>query len=654
MNQRRDSHPSLSLLITLFSVFVAISADLQPAFARSADEMPPPKAAPRYPVSREKLFEDAVTPPPKTRAGSASTRTAKGEMAGTAQALDGASLRLGSTELRLAGLIVAPVTEPSGMAARTTLDQLIEGQSLNCVRRDKERDGRLLVSCTRGDGSDLAAEMLRAGAALYSRSAMLPDDITTTYRVAENEAQHAKRGLWTNVPAGGQGNRMVSSSQSAVPTPAPTQPVVTANPSPIKMVPITETAVAQALAQPSTPPVTTPIAAPVTEKIPSATPTKAATMITPATDSATSFGTFVMAFGLITFMLMGLAFFDFLQRRRVRFNHELDVRHNRQIVAAALAGELAAARDVCESRLHNMASGGEARWPRLRSFVYQTHVDKIGLLGPYLARQIATIYGQMADVSGGREDLPYRNSESLNRTTVTKTLDRLCGHMDVALEGLSFVEMSGDVFLPSYSDSYNEDEQRQLANTAKPAPEKLRTPLKSIIARNRLLPRPEHSLGRNDDGAAHKNNARPEHDEAPLPKAERTTSRTAAPTAKEAASRPVTKKTVDEAEEIARKTFHETALQQSVKSHIAEMIEEPIRVKAKATKAEKADKPARTSRPRSNPMARAPLAAAATEPTTAAPKPTKANNPFIHDFDDVQGNLLTLDDDDDFIQQRAG
>jgi hypothetical protein len=105
------------------------------------------------------------------------------------------------------------------------------------------------------------------------------------------------------------------------------------------------------------------------------------------------------------------------------------------------------------------------------------------MLGPFLARQIATIYGQMADYSGNKEDLPYKGSEILNRTALTKTLERLCNYTDVALEGLAFVEMTGDVYHPAYSEDYDDDD-RQLP----PGPSNRKIKLPS---RARSLPKPD-------------------------------------------------------------------------------------------------------------------------------------------------------------------
>ncbi|MGE3769512.1 MAG: thermonuclease family protein [Bdellovibrionales bacterium] len=439
-----------------------------PVWARD-DIMPPPSAAPRTKVISQRLADG----PEGTSAGAKSSRNTAStsrDMTGSAQALDGASLRLGNTELRLAGLIVAPVTTPDGITARTALDRLIEGQSLNCVRRDRERDGRLLVSCTRGDGSDVAAEMLRNGAALYSRSATLPDATVASYRVAEGEAQYNKRGLWASVKS-----------------PAAPPPVVTAQPAPVKVAPL-PAAPAAAAAKEQAPP-------PANDNVPAkaAVATVSGYTAPAPTESGSNVGTFVMAGVLIGIMLLGLALFDFLQRRRIRYESELEIQQNRQIVAAAIAGELAAARDVCDTRLQTMAGGGEARWPRLRSYVYQSHVDKIGLMGPYLARQIATIYGQMADFAPGRDEAPA-SREIVNRNVLTKTLDRLCGYIDTALEGLSYTEASGEIFMPSFQPEYQQqaitDQTNGGGNNPRGGHSKARIVRTQVRARHQQLPRP--------------------------------------------------------------------------------------------------------------------------------------------------------------------
>ena len=69
-------------------------------------------------------------------------------------------------------------------------------------------------------------------------------------------------------------------------------------------------------------------------------------------------------------------------------------------VAAALRGELMAARGVCFGRIKSITTDAEdsaATWPRIRATLYQAYVGRLGLLGAELARQISSIYGQSSD-----------------------------------------------------------------------------------------------------------------------------------------------------------------------------------------------------------------------------------------------------------------
>ena len=60
-----------------------------------------------------------------------------------------------------------------GSAATSTLRSLISGKTLRCAIRDVDRYGRLVGQCYLPDGRDVAAEMIRSGAATeycrYSR-----------------------------------------------------------------------------------------------------------------------------------------------------------------------------------------------------------------------------------------------------------------------------------------------------------------------------------------------------------------------------------------------------------------------------------------------------------------------------------------------------
>lgn len=495
--------PRAGLLFTaVCALFLAYP--LNPALAQrvpAADLMPPPKAAPRTPVKSERLAE-----PQK-------------ELKGQANAQDGSTIHLQTFDgrgydLRLAGLIITPLSEPKGIAARVALDSLLQAHTLSCTKRDRDSDGKLLVTCTRDDGIDLSMQMLRDGAALFTRNGNLSDEFVRAYRTAENNAQREQRGLWESVPrlpvSGSTKPKTITPiiieepADQAQQRPA-RQATPTTHETPVEPVEIagmvTPVAATPAPAQPSmqitktsdtmTTPNATSLPVVATEAV-AAAPNWVPAYVLPTPEGVTDTMGFFFAASLIGTLLFGISLFDFLGRRRVRYAQEWEARQNRQIVAAALGGELAAARDVCESRAHSIAAGAPAAWPRLRSYVYQTHVDRIGMLGPFLARQVATIYGQMSDYASVTKD----GSDGMNRDAMVKSLNRLCGYVDVALEGLAEVEVTGELPLPAIPVEYQaaqhrvtEARQRQ-AIAHKPAQPMQQAPVRQPQAKPLQQPAP--------------------------------------------------------------------------------------------------------------------------------------------------------------------
>ena len=121
-----------------------------------------------------------------------------------------------------------------------------------------------------------------------------------------------------------------------------------------------------------------------------------------------------------------------------------DRRDEMKAIAAALRGELLAARAVCQARLKTWAESESksAAWPRIRSTLYQAYVGRIGSLGAMLARQIASIYGQAVDYAA------YYNSassEGLRPEGVSKrqALQTLVQHIEEVLPKLAAIEQTG-------------------------------------------------------------------------------------------------------------------------------------------------------------------------------------------------------------------
>jgi endonuclease YncB( thermonuclease family) len=119
---------------------------------------------------------------------------AERDSTGAAEAIDGDSLRLNGEEFRLRGIdapelfqvcMVAGRETPCGREARAALRKLVVSGLTTCVGSERDRYGRLLVSC-RVRGVDINAAMVRDGQAVAFGG----------YEREEAEAKAAYRGLW--------------------------------------------------------------------------------------------------------------------------------------------------------------------------------------------------------------------------------------------------------------------------------------------------------------------------------------------------------------------------------------------------------------------------------------------------------------------------
>ncbi len=70
-----------------------------------------------------------------------------------------------SRRIRVWGLDAPEWDHSGGSAATATMTALIAGQTLRCQVLDMDRYGRFVAQCFLPDGRDIAAEMIRAGAA---------------------------------------------------------------------------------------------------------------------------------------------------------------------------------------------------------------------------------------------------------------------------------------------------------------------------------------------------------------------------------------------------------------------------------------------------------------------------------------------------------
>jgi endonuclease YncB( thermonuclease family) len=126
------------------------------------------------------------------------TSEAAPTIVGRAKVIDGDSLEIGATRVRLFG-IDAPEGQQScqrggrswrcGVQAAAKLRELVRDAELRCTPRDVDDYGRSVAVCRAG-GTDVNAEMVRAGLALAYRR------YSNDYVDEESSARSARRGLW--------------------------------------------------------------------------------------------------------------------------------------------------------------------------------------------------------------------------------------------------------------------------------------------------------------------------------------------------------------------------------------------------------------------------------------------------------------------------
>ena len=121
------------------------------------------------------------------------------DISGTARIIDGDTIWIGQTKIRLNG-IDAPETKQKcqrkngtpylcGEASTNTLKALIDSQSIRCEGTTYDRYKRLIATCYAGNLS-LNSEMVRKGWALAYRR------YSKEFVNEEAQAQTSKRGIW--------------------------------------------------------------------------------------------------------------------------------------------------------------------------------------------------------------------------------------------------------------------------------------------------------------------------------------------------------------------------------------------------------------------------------------------------------------------------
>jgi endonuclease YncB( thermonuclease family) len=399
-----------------------------------AQEAPPPRSAPRISVNREILPGSVAPTPRETHSNAASAATSVHEVRGTATIIDGEKLHVGTMDIRLFGIVPPQLSANYGPQARAALDAMVAGQPVWCLLRERDHDGRVLATCHAANGLDLALELLRHGLAVTARGSLADTDIAAVYLASEQAAQTQKIGLWSPGPPPATATTASSAADAAKPPVSiaalAATPLAATPASPLVTVDAKKDVAPAAVS--STQAATTPVV-----------PLVSASSLAPGDvmevpEDSHFFARYqiLIAGFLMLATALGISCILAVQRWHER-------REEMKAVAAALRGELMAARAVCQTRLKSIVSEDDdiaAAWPRLRATLYQAYVGRLGWLGAELARQVASIYGQASDYAAY-----YNTGDETRATTMPKrqALQMLSVHIDEVLPKLATIEQTG-------------------------------------------------------------------------------------------------------------------------------------------------------------------------------------------------------------------
>ncbi len=117
------------------------------------------------PPSRPTTFETKPRRDLK-RFDAESSQPEKTVLQGTARVVDGDTIVIRKTQIRLFGVDAPEIDHPYGKKAKWTLVSLCKGQTIKAEVTEKDAHGRTVAKCTLPDGRDLSAEMVKLGLAI--------------------------------------------------------------------------------------------------------------------------------------------------------------------------------------------------------------------------------------------------------------------------------------------------------------------------------------------------------------------------------------------------------------------------------------------------------------------------------------------------------
>lgn len=157
----------------VFFIVVAFAAHAKKEGRRALRRaMKPPAASPQSPAPTPQykptpLPQYNVDPKPDSLQVNPATEPLESTVLhGSAYVVDGDTVVIRKTQIRLFGVDAPEMNHPHGKKAKWALVALCKGQSIRAEVTDVDAHGRTVARCSLPDGRDLSAEMVKQGLAI--------------------------------------------------------------------------------------------------------------------------------------------------------------------------------------------------------------------------------------------------------------------------------------------------------------------------------------------------------------------------------------------------------------------------------------------------------------------------------------------------------
>lgn len=136
------------ILVAVLAVFLIRSTGQKPKYKKTPRRHIPPARTPPEPFASD------------------TAKAAPGTIKGAAFVIDGDTIRVDKTQIRLFGIDAPELDHPFGKKAKWALLAFCKGQKIRAEVTEKDAHGRTVARCFLPDGRDLSAEMVKQGLAI--------------------------------------------------------------------------------------------------------------------------------------------------------------------------------------------------------------------------------------------------------------------------------------------------------------------------------------------------------------------------------------------------------------------------------------------------------------------------------------------------------